>query len=458
MKRPARLARRPPLNPRTVFERVCVINLDRRPDRWREFLERLPADWPFAPPTRVSAVDGTLCPPPDWWRPGAGAWGCYRSHARVIEQALCEGVSSLLILEDDATFPPDFTPRALSFLGRLPPDWQMLYLGGQHLRTRTRPPTRLAEDLYRPFNVNRTHAYALRGDMREVVYRHLNGRDWRAGHHIDHHYGRLHMEQRHRIYCPAAWLVGQDEGRSDIAARAFKTRFWPAAESLAGRPAGPPFVAVVGLHSSGSSCLAGVLYHLGLHLGNKFVGFYGRDPGGLCGFEAEGLARICEEAVPFPATELALPPEAIRARLAKWIGERACEAAEKETLAAGKYPLLCALGEELVAAAGPGLRAIHVDRPLEDSIASLVRREPGRDAAEIERHQRWLDEGKRRLLGQVDHLTVAYADLLSDPRREIDRILAYLGHGASPEQVEAAAAYVRPELRHVTEAGRVTAA
>src|ERR1700694_5559510 len=71
-----------------------------------------------------------------------------------------------------------------------------------------------------------------------------------------------------------------------------------------------PFVAVIGLHRSGSSCLAGVLHNLGVHMGDELIGY---EPTG--GFEATGLAAVCEAAYPFPNTEPALPHDEVVARL-----------------------------------------------------------------------------------------------------------------------------------------------
>ena len=213
-------------NAATAFERVYCVNLDSRPDRWRRFAEGLPADWPFAPPVRVRAIWGKSVKHPDYWHSGNGAWGCYRSHLRIIEECLNEGVQSVLLLEDDALFPPDFAPRVSAWLRHVPANWQMLYLGGQHLFAKKHPPRQVAPELWQPYNVNRTHAFALQGDMLQIVYHHLLRTDWHRANHIDHHLGRLHQQRKHRIYCPPEWLVGQAEGKSNISGKTPPERFW----------------------------------------------------------------------------------------------------------------------------------------------------------------------------------------------------------------------------------------
>ena len=62
-----------------MFERVYVINLPRRAERWEAFVQRLPADWPFRVPERYVAIDGGLATPPDWWKGGADFEGSART-------------------------------------------------------------------------------------------------------------------------------------------------------------------------------------------------------------------------------------------------------------------------------------------------------------------------------------------------------------------------------------------
>lgn len=438
------------------FQEVYVVNLDRREDRWKEFLDRLPKDWPFKDPVRFSAVDGKACPAPDWWKQGGGAWGCHRSHLRLIEDALNRGVDSILLLEDDALFPEDFAAKVGEFLSHVPKDWGMVYLGGQHLFVNTHPPKKINPWVYQPYNVNRTHAFALRGDTMRKVYRHLNKIDWNPGHHIDHHLGRFHQQRSAPVYVPKEWLVGQAGGYSNIAGREKETHFWQPAEILAGiDPHEVPFVAVFGLHSSGSSCLAGVLYHLGLHLGNNLVGYYGKDPDKNCGFEAKGLMDLCEAAIPFPATEYKQARGKIWSSLQKWINTRRREAHAKGTLPAGKYPMLCRMGNQLHSLCGDKLLVVHINRPFEESVESLVKRSKNGNPDQIRKHQAWLEEGKQQLLAKLPEgqkITVEYADLLEDPAREIQRLVAFLGVHPSEDQLNKARDWVKPEKRHVVHA------
>ena len=255
------------------FGRVVCISLNRRADRRDSFLARVPADWPFGSLEIEQAIDGSVCKPPQWWRQGGGAWGCYRSHAKVIEDALNTGLESILIFEDDATFCEGFSEKAQRFFAALPGDWEQAYLGGQHL---TRPLPHSA-GVVTPLNVNRTHAYALNSKpAMQKAYRWLNATDqWVNRNHIDHHYGRLHKAGRIKVFAPDRWLCGQAADKSDISWRNVPERWWD------GRtPQDSIFVAVIGLHRSGSSCVAMMLHKLGVNMGDRLGGYESKHGGG----------------------------------------------------------------------------------------------------------------------------------------------------------------------------------
>jgi hypothetical protein len=204
---------------------IVVISLRRRKDRLDGFFARLAAAWPAAVDRVqvVEAVDGELCPAPDWWRGPPGAFGCYRSHHRVIESALVAQVEELLVLEDDVTFCDCFEVRLAGIRHALPDDWGQFYLGGQHLA----PPEPVNDLVVRGSNINRTHAYFVRGgEPMRHLYRHLHpGEHWEGKHHVDHHYGRLHRK-RWPAYAPREWLCGQAADHSDIKNRPQEERWW----------------------------------------------------------------------------------------------------------------------------------------------------------------------------------------------------------------------------------------
>ena len=427
------------------FSQVLVVSLQRRPERMKAFLEAIPADWPFAEPELFPAIDGRQCHPPDWWTQGRGAWGCYRSHQAIIEAALNRREQgNLLILEDDAIFQDDFADKAESFLENVPQDWHMLYLGGQHLGGRENRPERVSELVYRAHNVNRTHAYAVSPRGLLPLYRHLNNtKNWIPRHHVDHHYGRLHESRKINVYVPVAWMAGQgvEAGKSDISGRApDRDRYWQTrCDTKSPSEGDQPFVAVVGPHASGTSCIAGLLWHMGVHLGDKLVGRWGSTPGKKCGYEAVGLRDICEAACRVPDTSIRLPRGKLYWRLHDWIAATMSVAKSKRAIAGGKYPFLCRMQDQLVNICDKNLVVVACDRPLEDAVESLAKRFPRIPKRKLHAHQKWLYEGKEDLCQRASKVVrVDFDALRKDPQPVIQKLANELGLSPTPEQLAGA--------------------
>ena len=99
------------------FDKVIVINLDRRTDRMEKLvpqLEKLDIQY-----KRFSAVDAKKL---DIDPVVAGL----RSHLQVMKQIAGQKV---LILEDDALFVEDFNEKFEKVMQTLPEDWDIFYLG-----------------------------------------------------------------------------------------------------------------------------------------------------------------------------------------------------------------------------------------------------------------------------------------------------------------------------------------
>jgi hypothetical protein len=205
-----------------TFDRVAVINLARRPDRLRRFHSLL-SDWPFRQPERFEAVDGHLVGSPPGWDKGAGAWGCLLSHRRILDQAIRDGMQSLLVLEDDAYPVANFSSRAREFLDAVPEDWDGLMFGAQHLTK----PSPVSSGVMRCTLANRAHAYAVRGRFMEIL-----SRFW-SENTVDHCDIVLASLMPHfKVYAPDPILIGQDSGVSDITGRQEQLRFWSTERKL----------------------------------------------------------------------------------------------------------------------------------------------------------------------------------------------------------------------------------
>lgn len=199
------------------FDRVVLVNLDRRPDRLAAFEDRMAsAGWPFAAPDRFAAVDGTVARKPDWFHGPSGAWGCRESHITVVRRAIADGVRAVLVFEDDAVWGPDLSAGVRAFLTAVPADWDVLMFGGEHMT----PPKPVKPGIVRCRNTQRTHAYAVRAAAMPALVS-----AWEAAKsHIDHASGPLLGSLN--AYAPEKFLVGQAAGESDIMRRPERERWW----------------------------------------------------------------------------------------------------------------------------------------------------------------------------------------------------------------------------------------
>jgi len=210
------------------FAKIFVISMDDKADR-REALLRNLAETGLAAPediTWVRALPGKRCPAPAWFTAGSAAWGCLQSHLRVVQDAILDSLENYLVLEDDVYFHATAGVELERLMAGVPADWGQIYLGGQHLRA---PEAVEGQPfLFRCRNVNRTHAFALRGSAFAAFQQHIThapdyiGRgDW----HIDHQLGIAHGREEWTTYAPTWWLAGQAEGASNISGKT-NPRFW----------------------------------------------------------------------------------------------------------------------------------------------------------------------------------------------------------------------------------------
>ena len=225
------------------FDRIYVISRPDRPDRLKLFRDNLVKSGAEHPDKVIPfpAVVGETTSVPQYFKSGDGAWGCLRSHSRIIEEILTEELfndvkegntdgthllDSVLILEDDALFMKNCLTVLSAFMVNIPDDWDQLYLGGQH---RIPPLKTDNTKVFRGVCINRTHAYALRRKAFEKFYAHINyAPDYfgKNNHHIDHQLELAHMRGDWNIYTPSVWVAGQSEGYSDICNKQLNERRW----------------------------------------------------------------------------------------------------------------------------------------------------------------------------------------------------------------------------------------
>lgn len=228
---------------RNYFDRAQVINLDRASARMSRigyhFKER-----EIKGLERFRAIDSKVCKAPQWFKAGNSAWGCLMSHLRVCQDAAMDGLGNFIVFEDDVVLSEDFGERLPKIMGEVGEDWDMIYFGGQHL-CKNGNPCRVEglSEVIKPFNINRTHCYALNARFFSKFQRHIihapSYIKRTDGWHIDHQLGVLHEGAMNneasfkglKIYAVTPWVAAQSAGHSMISGRKFPERWFQIPEN-----------------------------------------------------------------------------------------------------------------------------------------------------------------------------------------------------------------------------------
>lgn len=196
----------------------------------------------------------------------------------------------------------------------------------------------------------------------------------------------------------------------------------------------PQVVAVLGAGRSGTSCVAGMLHHLGVSMGENLRQATPDNPRGF--FEDLPLRDISRGRLTHAARVT---------RLREWARGRGIAG----PIVGGKYGVLCNQVAEMVEA-WPGMRAICVNRPMDEIVASMekaafYKRFTLKRLREIAtQHIANRNRDIERLA--VPHITVNYHDVLADPRTQLARVIEFLGISPTGQQLDDACAFVETGL------------
>lgn len=204
---------------RETFDAVYVLSLPQDNERrLKGFFANIKPMWPFRQPEVVEGIDGNAVRHPE-----GATGGCMLSHKKILLKAMRAGRNSILILEDDAVFKPDFAASVADFLDSVPADWDSIFFGHQNadwVQGKPWKPESVSPGVVRTPHPHRLHAYALRGNaIAETFYQ--MAQSWG---HADHAVGE--MLGNMKTYAPDPPLAGQAEGYSHLLGQWQGPRWW----------------------------------------------------------------------------------------------------------------------------------------------------------------------------------------------------------------------------------------
>lgn len=182
------------------FDKVFVINLDRRTDRWTNAQKNLLRLGLVA--ERFSGYDNVL-----YEGTVNGNAGCTASHRALLEIIAYNKWNRVLVLEDDFLPLYDNVPeRYESMIGDVPADWSILYLGGHY---REAPISRVTPHVIRCAGMLTTSSYVINHHAARRMAPKICG----IGP-IDNLFSLFAQEQKHYIFQPR--LFAQYTSMSDL--------------------------------------------------------------------------------------------------------------------------------------------------------------------------------------------------------------------------------------------------
>lgn len=181
-----------------AFEHIYCINLDYRSDRWDQSVEEFARHGIDV--ERFSASTNHSVTEPYNVNPGEA--GLILTHKRLLQDAIDNGYESILILEDDVEFATGFE----EYLEQIPDDWDIVFLGGNHLRGIG---DHVKDRIYKAYQTYACHAVGFNARQ----YSHLKDRiDYTAP--VDVSYASLLDGMNSYVFKPV--LAWQRPGWSDL--------------------------------------------------------------------------------------------------------------------------------------------------------------------------------------------------------------------------------------------------
>jgi len=192
------------------FDKVYCINLDRRPDRMESFQNQVDK-YGLGKFERFSAYDRDNLDLSKYKTSlNPGAIGLILSNLEIILKSRMNQYKTIIILEDDCVFNDEIF-NIDSYFEKLPTDWDLLYMGGNHnTHMGCQPPIQVNDKIIKLHNTFSTHFVGINERMFNIIESSLSD----LTNPIDVIYSKL--QKTHNVYSFTPAIALQLDGFSDI--------------------------------------------------------------------------------------------------------------------------------------------------------------------------------------------------------------------------------------------------
>lgn len=146
------------------FDKVYCINLKRRPERLKEFQDEV-NKFDLGVFEIFEAIDGNSIKNKRTNKLKLSEQGLIESNLLIIKECIKNDYKNVLIIEDDCIFTDDVT-NLNNFFDKLPNDWDMLYMGGNHnTHMGIAPPKIINDKICKLHHTFSTHFVAIKNTL-----------------------------------------------------------------------------------------------------------------------------------------------------------------------------------------------------------------------------------------------------------------------------------------------------
>ena len=199
-------------------------------------------------------------------------------------------------------------------------------------------------------------------------------------------------------------------------------------------------IAVLGLYSSGSTAIAGVLHRLGVNMGPPFW-CNSNDESNYNYYEPYGLSKKLRKWWKEPYIKEKTGPSKRIRYFSQWIQEQERASAGRATGA--KHPLLSLCGDDLLQAWGQGTKFIWAHRPLQKSIERLKVRGWFQRKVPPEELQTTLWNSLERFFARQNHFCIDFQQMKLKREETIRELADFVRITPTEETVHAAVSFIR---------------